>query len=93
MCAGPIEIAVPEGGNVSAAAGASVGTVETAVEYGHPATEIRSYVESTGVDLVVVGTHGRSGIERYLLGSVAEKLVRTAPVPVMTVRIPAADGE
>lgn len=48
--------------------------------------EILSYVDQNEVDLVVVGTHGRSGIDRYLLGSVAERLVRTSSVPVMTVR-------
>jgi nucleotide-binding universal stress UspA family protein len=65
---------------------ASVPGVETAIEHGSPYRAIRSYVEDHGVDLVVMGTHGRSGIERYLLGSVAEKTVRTSPVPVMTVR-------
>ncbi|MEF8756928.1 MAG: universal stress protein [Halobacteriales archaeon] len=43
-------------------------------------------VEDRDVDLIVVGTHGRTGFDRYLLGSVAEKLIRTSPVPVMTVR-------
>jgi nucleotide-binding universal stress UspA family protein len=50
---------------------------------------IRSYVADHDVDLVVVGTHGRTGFDRYVLGSVAEALVRTAPVPVLTVRGPA----
>ncbi len=53
---------------------------------------IMSYVEDHDVDAVVVGTHGRTGFHRYMLGSVAEKLVRTAPVPVLTVR-EAATGE
>jgi nucleotide-binding universal stress UspA family protein len=66
----------------------SLGPVATAVEYGSPYQEIGSYVEENDVDLVVMGTHGRSGIERYLLGSVAEKTVRTSSVPVMTVREP-----
>ncbi|WP_135823809.1 universal stress protein [Halorussus ruber] len=65
---------------------ASVSAVETSVEYGTPYREIRSYVDEHEIDLVVMGTQGRSGIERYLLGSVAEKTVRTSPVPVMTVR-------
>lgn len=62
----------------------------TAVEYGgsiHGA--IRAYVDDHGVDLVVVGTHGRTGFDRYMLGSVTEALVRTASVPVLTVRAPA----
>ena len=67
---------------------ASVSAVETAIEHGNPYRGIRSYVEEHDIDLVVMGTQGRSGIERYLLGSVAEKTVRTSPVPVMTVRRP-----
>jgi nucleotide-binding universal stress UspA family protein len=67
---------------------ASVSGVETAIEHGSPYRGIRSYVEDHDIDLVVMGTHGRSGIERYLLGSVTEKTVRTSPVPVMTVRRP-----
>ncbi|WP_440008875.1 universal stress protein [Halomicrococcus sp. SG-WS-1] len=67
---------------------ASVSAVETAIEHGNPYRGIRSYVEEHDIDLVVMGTHGRSGIERYLLGSVAEKTVRTSPVPMMTVRQP-----
>ncbi|NHN60250.1 MULTISPECIES: universal stress protein [Halorussus] len=68
------------------ATAASASAVETSVEYGTPYREIRSYVDAHEIDLVVMGTRGRSGIERYLLGSVAEKTVRTSPVPVMTVR-------
>ena len=49
---------------------------------------VLSYVDEQGIDLVVVGTHGRTGFDRYVLGSVAEQLVRTAPVPVLTVRGP-----
>jgi len=67
---------------------ASVSAVETAIEHGSPYRGIRSYVEERDIDLVVMGTHGRSGIERYLLGSVTEKTVRTSPAPVMTVRQP-----
>jgi nucleotide-binding universal stress UspA family protein len=71
------------------AANGSVSAVETVTQYGNPYREIRSYVEEHDIGLVVMGTHGRSGIERYLLGSVAEKTVRTSSVPVMTVRQPA----
>lgn len=49
---------------------------------------IRSYVEDHDVDLLVVGTHGRTGFDRFVLGSAAEFLVRTSPVPVLTVRSP-----
>jgi nucleotide-binding universal stress UspA family protein len=48
-------------------------------------------VDDWNADLVVVGTHGRTGFHRYLLGSVAESLVRTSPVPVLTVRAPAEE--
>ncbi len=65
---------------------ASVSAVETEIEHGNPYRGIRSYVEEHDIDLVMMGTHGRSGIGRYLLGSVAEKTVRTSPAPVMTVR-------
>ncbi|WP_148263727.1 universal stress protein [Halopiger xanaduensis] len=67
---------------------ASAADVVTEITFGSPHEEIRSYVREHDIDLVVMGTHGRSGLPRYLLGSVAEKLVRTASVPVMTVRKP-----
>ncbi|RQG97091.1 universal stress protein [Natrarchaeobius chitinivorans] len=56
-----------------------------AIEEGDPYEEIVEYADSD-VDLIVMGTHGRSGIDRYLLGSVTEKVVRTADAPVLTVR-------
>ncbi|NHX37740.1 MULTISPECIES: universal stress protein [Halolamina] len=64
----------------------------TAVEFGSsiPNT-VLSYVDEHEVDLLVVGTHGRTGFDRYLLGSVTEKLIRTSPVPVLTVREPAEE--
>lgn len=74
-------------------AGMDEADVTTAAEYGGVHGRIASYVEEHGVDLVVVGTHGRTGFDRYLLGSVAEKLVRTSPVPVLTVREPTAAEE
>jgi len=62
-------------------------TVETEVRRGTPHSQILDYVDDHDVDLVVMGTHGRSGIDRYLLGSVAEKVVRLSDVPVLTVRM------
>jgi universal stress protein A len=54
-----------------------------------PAQSIVSYANDNHVDLVVVGTHGRGGMAHMLMGSVAERVVRTAPCPVLTVRQPA----
>lgn len=67
---------------------AGVSPVETAIAHGTPATEIVRYADDNDVDLVAMGTHGRGGIERYLLGSVTERVLRTSPVPVLTVRAP-----
>ena len=51
-----------------------------------PYAEICGYATDTGIDLIVIGTHGRSGLSHVLLGSVAEKVVRKANCPVLTVR-------
>lgn len=59
--------------------------VETAVGHGTPYRAIDEYVTDNDVDMVVMGTHGRTGLERYLMGSVTEKAVRTIEVPVVTV--------
>jgi nucleotide-binding universal stress UspA family protein len=61
--------------------------VETAVLEGSPSREIVRYAEAQDCDLVVMGTHGRGGIDRLLLGSVAERVVRASEVPVLTVRV------
>ena len=53
-----------------------------------PAQAIVEYAEETGVDLIVLGTHGRGAVAHLLMGSVAERVVRTAPCPVLTVRRP-----
>lgn len=60
--------------------------VETRTRIGAPAQEILEYVERNPVDHVVIGSHGRSGVERILLGSVAEVVVRHSAVPVTVVR-------
>ncbi len=62
-------------------------SVETTVREGVPHVEIVEYADEADADVVVMGTHGRSGLDRYLLGSVTERVVRTADVPVLTVRI------
>jgi nucleotide-binding universal stress UspA family protein len=56
---------------------------------GDEATEIIGLAESEGYDLIVMGTHGRTGLSRLLMGSVAEQVVRKAPCPVLTVKAPA----
>jgi nucleotide-binding universal stress UspA family protein len=61
--------------------------VETATADGSPSREIIRYAERNDCDLVVMGTHGRGGIDRLLLGSVTEKVVRGSSVPVLTVRL------
>lgn len=62
--------------------------LKTMLKQEAPWRAILEVIEETGADLVVMGTHGRRGLPRALLGSVAEKLVRTAPCPVLTVRTP-----
>jgi nucleotide-binding universal stress UspA family protein len=59
---------------------------ETALLAGNPFLEIIRYAKAHGVDLIVMGTHGRGPIAHMLLGSVAEKVVRKSPCPVLTVR-------
>jgi nucleotide-binding universal stress UspA family protein len=63
---------------------AGVPTVE-AIELGVPHECIEAYADSESVDLVVMGTHGRTGLEHALIGSVTERVVRTLDVPVLTV--------
>lgn len=58
-----------------------------AVLYGAPHEEIIEYADEHGVDLIVMGTHGRTGLDRYILGSVAEKVVRLSEVSVLTTRL------
>ena len=60
--------------------------IDTRTRTGTPAQEILSVAEHDAVDHVVIGIHGRSGVARLLLGSVAEVVVRHSPVPVTTVR-------
>jgi nucleotide-binding universal stress UspA family protein len=69
-------------------AAAALGTgpaVETVQLSGRPATAIAAHARDHGIDLIVVGTHGRTGVSRALLGSVAEAVVRHAPCPVLCV--------
>ncbi|WP_418283177.1 universal stress protein [Halorubrum sp. DTA98] len=60
--------------------------VTTEIREGRPAAEISEYAREVDADVVVTGTRGRHGENRFLIGSVAERVVRTCPVPVLTVR-------
>lgn len=58
------------------------------VEIGDPATVIASTVDAEAIDLIVMATHGLTGLSHFFLGSVAEKVVRRSAVPVLTIRLP-----
>ncbi len=60
--------------------------IETETREGEPYREIIDCAEAVDADVVVMGTHGRRGLDRFLLGSVTEKVVRMSSVPVLTVR-------
>jgi len=62
--------------------------VEHLLEEGDPAAVILRVVETTPCDLIVMGTHGRTGLSRVLMGSVAEEVVRRASCPVLTLKVP-----
>jgi nucleotide-binding universal stress UspA family protein len=69
----------------------SVSTQHRLLE-GDPAEEILKVAQGEGVDMIVMGTHGATGLTRLLMGSVAEHVLRKAPCPVLTVRPHAAAG-
>lgn len=58
----------------------------TKVVVGDPAEQILQYAKDNSVDLIVMGTHGRKGLDRILMGSVAQEVIRNARVPVLTVK-------
>ncbi len=60
-------------------------TVQTALAYGNPAEEILKYAKKNQVDLIIMTTHGRSGISRWVFGSVADRILRHSPVPVLII--------
>ena len=66
--------------------------VEHRFERGDAITEILRVAEETRADLIVLGTHGRTGLGRLLMGSVAEQMVRKASCPVLTVKVPPSDA-
>lgn len=62
------------------------GSIETVLRTGDARDLIIDVARETGADLIVMGTHGRRGVRRALIGSIAESVVRTAPCPVLTIR-------
>ncbi|MCE9572843.1 MAG: universal stress protein [Deltaproteobacteria bacterium] len=66
-------------------------TVSITVVMGGPVDEILRAATDAGADLIVMGTHGRTGLRHLITGSVTEKVVRHASVPVLTVRVPDAE--
>ena len=68
--------------------------VEKVVRRGVPHEEIIAYAEGNDADLIVMGTHGRAGIDRFVsAGSVTERVVRHSPVPVLTARLREESGD
>jgi nucleotide-binding universal stress UspA family protein len=63
-------------------------TAVTTTVLGHPVMEILRYAKENAVDLIVMGTHGRGPLGHVVMGSVAERVVRKSPCPVLTVRAP-----
>ncbi len=62
--------------------------IEKVLRLGPPSTEVNEVAKEVGAGMIVIGTHGRSGVARFFLGSIAEKIVRFAALPVLTVREP-----
>jgi len=67
---------------------AGVASVKTIIKTGKPFVEIIETAKEENVDLIIIATHGHSGVEHILFGSTAEKVVRKAPCPVLTLREP-----
>ena len=63
-------------------------TIEKIIRHGRPFIEILQVAREENIDLIVIATHGRGGLEHALFGSVAEKVVRKAPCPVLSIRMP-----
>jgi nucleotide-binding universal stress UspA family protein len=86
-----VDVLVQKGNEIVEEAGKTLDTLgasyETDVVQGNPAPTIADYAERYDQDLVVMPTHGREGLSRYVLGSVSEKVVRLSSVPVLTVRM------
>ncbi|AZH24813.1 universal stress protein [Haloplanus aerogenes] len=89
---GPIPAALEEAGEraiqqvVERADAAGVSATERSLLNGTPHQEIVDYADENGIECIVMGTHGRTGVDRYLLGSVAERVVRLSDSPVLAVK-------
>ncbi|MBN9519621.1 universal stress protein [bacterium] len=66
--------------------------VHHALLEGDPAGEIARYAADAGIDVIVIGTHGRTGVDRLVMGSVAERVMREAPCSVLVVKLPKGAG-
>lgn len=86
----PFEVLEEEGNTIldeAARKGKDEGVdVEQVLIVGSPAHDMEKIVEKTGADLVVIGTHGKTGIRKILMGSVAESTIKTVKVPVLLVK-------
>ena len=58
---------------------------KTKILIGDIVEEIIKYIKAKGIDLVIIGTHGRKGMDRIILGSIADRVIKSAPVPVLSV--------
>jgi nucleotide-binding universal stress UspA family protein len=67
-------------------------SAEAKVRYGDPAEEILDHAARDHIDLIAMATHGRTGLKRVVLGSVAENVLRSAPVPMLLVRAPISEA-
>jgi nucleotide-binding universal stress UspA family protein len=66
----------------------SLKDIESSVVHGIPYEEILKFASSNDIGLIIIGTHGRKGLDRAILGSTAERVVRNALCPVLTIRMP-----
>jgi nucleotide-binding universal stress UspA family protein len=67
--------------------------IDTAVMVGRAADRLTDYAENNGIDLILMATHGRSGVSRWVRGSVADRILRAASIPVLMVRAPGTAGQ
>jgi len=63
-------------------------SVESVVLFGHVAEQLVNYEKENGVDLVIIATHGHSGVKRWVWGSVTDKILKASSAPLLVVRVP-----